>query len=167
MGYTPFKMKGPSLYRTPVKDDGQDKARKNVELMDKESDKLKTDLSEHAKRQSLPSTKSRFFRDGEDNNIEAIIENTPKKRYTKEMKDYLRDKNKKKSKNKKSKISQEQRKINKEALETHRRRIEDSKKKKDNKGGVDRYKSVITKYDKDGQVDDRDRFMPLSPNWMK
>ena len=55
MGYTPFKMKGPSLYRTPVKDDGQDKARKNVELMDKESDKLKTNLSKHVKKQSIPT----------------------------------------------------------------------------------------------------------------
>ena len=55
MGYTPFKMKGPSLYRTPVKDDEQAKARENVKAMDKESDKLKTNLSKHAKKQSIPT----------------------------------------------------------------------------------------------------------------
>ena len=59
--------------------------------------KLKTDLSEHAKRQSLPSTKSRFFKDGEDYNIEATIENTPKKRYTEEKKEYLKNKENKSS----------------------------------------------------------------------
>jgi len=128
MGYTPFKMKGPSLYKSPAKDDEQAKARENVKAMDKESDKLKTDLSKQAKKQSIPTISK------------------PNKR--------------------KPKISQEQRGKNKKALETHRTRVEKTKNKKDNKGGVDRYNAVVTKYDKDGKVDDRDKWK-RTPDWMK
>ena len=148
MSYTPFKMKGPSLYRTPVKDNEQAKARENVKAMDKELDKLKPKVLE-VRKQSLPSTKSRFFKDGEDNNIEAIIENTPKKRYTEEQKEYLKQKQKNKA------VKWVNDKFEK---------MKNQSKKTKNSG--DRYNSVITKYDKDGQVDDRDKWK-RTPDWLK
>ena len=163
MGYTPFKMRGPSLYSSPAKDDEQAKARENVKAMDKESDKLKTGVLE-ARERTLPSTESRYFKDGQDENIEAIIENTPKKRYTEEQKEYLRDKDK--NKKNKSEISQEQQEKNKKALETHKTRLEKRKNKKDNKGGIDRYNAVITKSDPN-KVDDRDKWKPWKADWMK
>ena len=158
MGYTPFKMKGPSLYKSPAKDDEQAKARKNVKAMDKELDKLKPKVLK-VRKQPLPSAESRYFKDGQDENIEAIIENTPKKYYTKDQKEYLKNKeNKAKEFNKLT--------IDEGGPTPNVPKGYKKEKKKEKRKNTDRYNAVITKYDKDGKVDDRDKWK-RTPDWMK